>query len=298
MKDKRAKRFNKGKLRYELMPQFATEKVVEVYTRGAHKYSVYEDGEGNKFKGSEIPFEDLAEKNLTLIEDGANNWRLGQDWMSSMASIKRHIAAWESGVDIDPDPSMKTLHLANAAWGLLSLIEFYKIHPSGDNRPHSYYNQPKIGLDIDEVLADFVGGVMEKFPDMKERSVYWNDFWISDNFKEIAGDKSFWKNLKPKTTDLPFEPHCYITSRPVPSELTEAWLRGNGFPSAPVFTVGHGKSKVEIAKESGIDIFVDDSFTNFVDLNKAGICTYLMDAPHNQRYDVGFKRIFDLKEIL
>ena len=36
-------------------------------------------------------------------------------------------------------------------------------------------------------------------------------------------------------------------------------------------------------------------FDNFVELNRAGICTYLMDAPHNQYYQVGHRRIYDLK---
>ena len=62
-------------------------------------------------------------------------------------------------------------------------------------------------------------------------------------------------------------------------------------------TVEVGHSKVDIIKESGIEIFVDDRFDNFVELNKAGICCYLFDAPHNRRYDVGYKRIKSLKEL-
>ncbi len=36
---------------------------------------------------------------------------------------------------------------------------------------------------------------------------------------------------------------------------------------------------------------------NFRDLNNAGIFTYLFDCKHNQRYDVGAKRIYSLSEI-
>lgn len=64
------------------------------------------------------------------------------------------------------------------------------------------------------------------------------------------------------------------------------------------FTVDLGKSKVKVIQESGCDIFVDDRFENFVEINKAGICCYLYDAPHNQRYDVGHKRIYSLKELV
>ena len=54
----------------------------------------------------------------------------------------------------------------------------------------------------------------------------------------------------------------------------------------------------DVIKDLDIDIFVDDRFDNFVELNKAGICCYLFDAPHNRRYDVGYKRIKSLKELI
>ena len=65
----------------------------------------------------------------------------------------------------------------------------------------------------------------------------------------------------------------------------------------PVYSVGLSESKIDVAKRSGIDIFVDDRFENFVELNQAGICCYLFDASHNQRYEVGYKRIKSLREL-
>jgi uncharacterized HAD superfamily protein len=97
--------------------------------------------------------------------------------------------------------------------------------------------------------------------------------------------------------EIPFEPHCYLTSRSVRKEITEQWIEKNGFACKPVYTVPFNTSKVEIAKQSGIDIFVDDKFENFVELNNAGITCFLFDAPWNQRYDVGYKRIKSLKEL-
>lgn len=292
----KAKRYNKGKLRYELIPVNALEKVVEVYTKGAHKYTVYEDEHNNKIKGSEIPFEEMSNRSLTIMDDGANNWRLGQNWMGMMASVKRHIAEWEKGIDLDSDPSMGTLHLANATWGLLSLLEYYDIYPQGDDRQHKYLSGIKIGLDIDEVIADWVGAYTEKFGMVTPE--FWNfDTHIKEKFEQL--DDEFWLGIKPKINpkDLPFEPHCYITSRPIPTFLTERWIAENGFPTMPVYTVGVGESKVEVAKKAGIDVFVDDRFDNFVELNNAGICTYLMDSPHNQRYVVGYKRLYNLKDL-
>lgn len=71
----------------------------------------------------------------------------------------------------------------------------------------------------------------------------------------------------------------------------------HGFPARPVFTVGVGQSKVAIAKEAGVEMFVDDSFDNFRDFNKNGITCYLMDMPHNRRHDVGHLRIASLHDM-
>jgi len=54
---------------------------------------------------------------------------------------------------------------------------------------------------------------------------------------------------------------------------------------------------VDVAMKSGIEIYVDDRYENFVELNNAGICCFLFDAPHNRRYQVGFKRIYSLSEL-
>ena len=266
MSEDKGLRFNAGKTRHDLVPQFAQEQYAKVLTKGAEKYA-------------------------------DNNWKLGMKWGKVLASMKRHILAFEAGEDFDQETGI--LHTAHIMCNAAFLTEYYKIYPQGDNRSHKYLHIPKIGLDIDEVLADFMGAMLDRFPVMAgNRSVYWNDPHIVDNFNDIRNDMEFWMNIKPKTTSLPFEPHCYITSRPIPTEVTERWLKANGFPSAKVYTVGHSESKVEVAKASGLDIFVDDRYENFVELNKAGVCCFLFDAPHNQRYEVGYKRIHALSELI
>jgi uncharacterized HAD superfamily protein len=97
--------------------------------------------------------------------------------------------------------------------------------------------------------------------------------------------------------DLPFEPHCYITSRPVSKEVSEAWLDKHHFPAKPVYSIDVRTSKVQVAKDAGVEIFVDDAFENFVELNNGGIFTYLYSAPWNQKHDVGHMRINSLKDI-
>jgi hypothetical protein len=289
----RAKRYNSGKLRYELIPSHPQKLLAEVYTRGAHKYTVYRDEQGNEVSGKDIPFEDVASRKLTIIDDGADNWRKGQSWMESMGSVLRHIHSWIDGEDLDPE--LKTRHLANAAWGLYSLLEFERTHPELDNRKHKYLGRKKIGLDIDEVVADFTGGWIKHFGG--ERPHYWNyDRDMLPRLKALP--KEFWMGLEPRIDPkgLPFEPACYITSRIIPTEWTIEWLDKHGFPAVPVHTIAHGESKVEVAK--GLDIYVDDRFENFVELNNAGICCFLMDAPHNRRYEVGYKRIMSLAELV
>lgn len=278
-----ARRYDAGKLRLELIPVGPLKEVARVYTNGAKKYSLYDEA-GN------------------LISDGSDNWRRGLSWKKTIGAVKRHIAAWEDGQDVDPDPAMNgTLHLANAAWGLFSLIEYCKIAPEFDDRNHKYLTQKKIGLDIDEVICDWLGAWRGKFS--YDLPYHWNfSYQNKEHFQSMSPEDlhEFYLNIPPKIDpkSLPFEPHCYITSRSVPTELTMQWIQKNGFPTVPVYSVEFGESKVEVAKKSGIDIFVDDRFENFVELNKAGICCFLLDAPHNRKYDVGYKRIATLSDLV
>jgi hypothetical protein len=293
-----AKRYNNGKLRFSLLPTKPLEHIVDVYTRGAHKYTVYEDEEGNKILGKDISVQEAAERKLKVVDDGSDNWRKGQPWLTSLESVERHISSFKSGHDFD---EIGTYHLANAAWGLIALLEYYHTKPELDNRNHSYLNHKRIGLDIDEVICDFVGGLMKWFPcEMSARPVYWNDPQLAELFERVKDDETFWACLKPKVKEpLPFEPVCYVTKRPEKThEVTERWLNLHGFPKAPVVTVPGNQSKVEAVKAHNVDIYVDDRFEYFVELNKAGVCCYLMDAPHNQRYNVGYRRIKDLKELV
>ena len=57
-------------------------------------------------------------------------------------------------------------------------------------------------------------------------------------------------------------------------------------------------TKVKVLKDADIDIFVDDKYQNFTELNKEGIFTYLLDRPWNTRYNIGHKRIYSLEEII
>lgn len=263
-------RFNEGKTRVDLLPEFATRQMAEVFTFGATKY---------------------AER----------NWERGMKWSKVIASLKRHTMAVERGEDYDKETGL--LHAAHIMANASFLTEYYKIYPQGDDRTHTYLNMPRIGLDVDDVVCDFIGGFGKKYG----LDTPHNWLWSYDNknrFEKMAQNEQeyidFYMCLEPKIMpeSIPFEPVCYITSRNVPKLVTETWIEKNGFPCAPVYTVGHDMSKVEAAIDAKVDVFVDDRFENFVELNNAGICTYLYDAPHNQRYEVGHKRIYKLSDII
>ena len=263
-------RYNKGKLRYDLVNPRAMEDFVQVLTDGSVKYK-------------------------------PRNWELGLSWTSVLASLKRHISAFEKGEDFDPYSGR--LHIAHAACNIHFLNSFYYTFPQGDDRVKSLANVPKIGLDIDGVIADFISGWNHLHPEIPINPTSWYfDYNITTKFNQMieSGEiVDFYLNLpkliEPKS--IPFEPHCYITSRPVSSDITQKWLELNKFPLRPVYTVPVHTSKFEAAKDAGVEIFVDDSYANFVDLNSKGIFTYLYSASHNLKYNVGHMRINSLNKI-
>ena len=263
-------RFNQGKLRYDLVEPRAHRDMVEVLTDGANKY-----------------FD--------------RNWENGLSWTSVLASLKRHIAAIERGEDHDPESGR--LHIAHAACNVHFLNTFYYTFPQGDDRPKRFLSQSAIGLDIDGVLADFTGAWHELHPEIDKEPKAWGfDRNIMKRFGEMekAGTlEDYYLNIKPliKPEELPFEPKCYVTARPVDTKISEQWIDNNGFPRKKVITVPTGTSKVNAMKDAGIEIFIDDSYDNFIELNKAGIFTYLYTAPWNIKYEVGHMRLNSLKDL-
>ena len=263
-------RFNQGKLRYDLVEPRAHRDMVEVLTDGANKY-----------------FD--------------RNWENGLSWTSVLASLKRHIAAIERGEDHDPESGR--LHIAHAACNVHFLNTFYYTFPQGDDRPKRFLSQSAIGLDIDGVLADFTGAWHKLHPEIDKEPKAWGfDRNIMKRFGEMekAGTlEDYYLNIKPliKPEELPFEPKSYVTARPVDTKISEQWIDNNGFPRKKVITVPTGTSKVNVMKDAGIEIFIDDSYDNFIELNKAGIFTYLYTAPWNIKYEVGHMRLNSLKDL-
>jgi hypothetical protein len=271
----RGLRFNDGKLMYDLVPPYPMEQIAKVFTRGAMKYAPH-------------------------------NWKKGMPWTEVTASLMRHLEAFRAGEDFDYDKNCESCktgnctnhsglyHMAHVAVNAMFIIDFYRSNPKFDDRPKSYLKLPKIVLDIDEVVCGWAKGY-EARTGKELQSAYWNSSYdINDELKELAKEKEFWVNL-PCIRKPDFTPLAYVSSRSIPVEWTEEWIAKNGLPTVPVYHVPFNASKIETLQSIGAEYFVDDRFDNFVEAESNGITSFLMDASHNQHYDVGYRRIKELK---
>ena len=94
-------KFDLGKSRYDLIPSNPLEELAKAYTYGTKKY-----------------------------ED--NNWRKGLKWSRVFGAIMRHLWRFWWGEDFDKESGLA--HLAHAAWGCFSLLEYMNTHRELDDR--------------------------------------------------------------------------------------------------------------------------------------------------------------------
>jgi len=87
--------------RYDLIPVPALDYLARLYGKGAIKYAEH-------------------------------NWRLGYKWSLSYAAAQRHMNAFWSGEDIDPETQVP--HVINAAFHMFALATFITEHPELDDR--------------------------------------------------------------------------------------------------------------------------------------------------------------------
>lgn len=146
----------------------------------------------------------------------------------------------------------------------------------------------RIGLDIDDVIADWHGGYIKRFGNYPVK-----DWVITRNVKNILiHERNFWLNLPIK--NMPnFTPRLFCSARINSKNWTKTYLKKNGLNS-PLYQVnGYHISKYDTLKGK-VDVFIDDSLKNFIDLNTKGIPCLLMDSPLNQSWgEIG--RIYSLK---
>jgi len=257
----RGLRYNTGKIRYDLIPSYPMEQIAKVFTKGAEKYAPH-------------------------------NWKKGMPWSEVEASLLRHLEAYRAGEDFDPETGM--YHMAQVAVNAMFIIDYYRSNPKFDDRFKPYMHVPKIVLDIDEVVCGWAEGY-KAYTGKELGGAYWDgSYTIGTDLAELAMKEDFWVNL-PCIRKPDFVPHAYVSSRSIPVEWTQKWLEKNGLPCRPVHHVPFNHSKVEVLKSIGAEYLIDDRFDNFYEAQSNGITAFLMDATHNQHYDVGYRRIKELK---
>jgi len=94
-------KFDQDKLRYDLVPADSLRQLVEIYTFGAKKY-----------------------------ED--HNWRKGIKWSRIYGALQRHLNSFWEGENNDPESGKN--HLAHAAWGCFTLLNYCDTHNELDDR--------------------------------------------------------------------------------------------------------------------------------------------------------------------
>lgn len=95
-------KFDADKARYDLIPPEIEEAIAKVLTFGAVKY-------------------------------GERNWELGMKWGRPYAALRRHMAAWWSGEDKDPETGMP--HTWHAACCIAFIVAFEARGIGTDDRP-------------------------------------------------------------------------------------------------------------------------------------------------------------------
>jgi hypothetical protein len=95
------KKWDKGKLRYDLLPPDALAAVTQIFTDGAAKY-------------------------------GDRNWEQGMSWSRCFAAAQRHMwAFWDCE---DTDPESGSPHLAHAIVNLMFLLAYQSRQMGVDDR--------------------------------------------------------------------------------------------------------------------------------------------------------------------
>lgn len=146
----------------------------------------------------------------------------------------------------------------------------------------------RIGLDIDDTLVDFWGEYVKLFNKPKDLI----DHNITRNVNKLQKNKQFWENL-PKIRDINTEVTLYCTKRINPKTYTRHSLTKNGFPIKPIYQmVYHKGNKTDMIKGL-VDVFIDDSVSNVIQMNQSGLITLLIDHPNNRKFDFN-GRIYSL----
>jgi hypothetical protein len=139
-------------------------------------------------------------------------------------------------------------------------------------------NNLRIGLDLDQVLDDFMGPYIEKFGNPK------SDYEITKNVqRKLSKDRDFWLNL-PVINRIDFIPELYCSKRVNPKQWSKQWLNNNGFPDRPFYQMLYQKGNKATMIKGRVDVFIDDSIDNFIKINNSGVPCLLLNNEYNKDF--------------
>ena len=98
-----ARKDDTNKARFDLIPPRPLYQLADIYTYGAQKYA-------------------------------DRNWEKGMKWGRIFGAVMRHLWSFWMGENNDKESGQP--HLAHAAWGCLTLLEYTNTHPEMDDRPY------------------------------------------------------------------------------------------------------------------------------------------------------------------
>lgn len=136
----------------------------------------------------------------------------------------------------------------------------------------------RIGLDFDDTINFWWSEYIKIFGLPKD------DYEIIKNLaKKLKYDKSFWVNL-PLKNYPDFEATLYCTKRIIPKSWSREYLKKHNIPIKPIYQQWYQYGKKSTLIKGRVDVFIDDSISNMIELNLAGIPCLLMDSENNQEW--------------
>jgi uncharacterized HAD superfamily protein len=184
----------------------------------------------------------------------------------------------------------------------------------------------RIGIDLDDVVFEFVRGIIPKLNEVSGKNLKFEDFFsyyfpeifdlsvekIENAIKELI-DEGLNLNLElcfgavNSLFELSKKNKLYFITSRTQREGTEESLKnyfseieyGLFFSSNP-YVGTEGKTKGEICQELGIDFMIEDSYEHAIKCAEKGIKCFLLKKPWNKGRKENEKiiRVDDWKEIL
>lgn len=151
----------------------------------------------------------------------------------------------------------------------------------------------RIGLDIDDCLAGFWRTYCLRFDTANNPKMLEDDVITQNVNRILIEEKNFWLNL-PLINKPDFVPELYCTKRVNSKYWTRKWLELNGLPIRPIYQMFNQYGNKARLIKGRVDVFVDDSVRNVLQMNEAGVPTLLYHTEQNA--DFPMYKVFSLRE--